>query len=126
MILKTEKGEYHCHFYHKNISNRPRRVHMQTEVRLHPGPCKLEGPEGEKRCTIPGVRTVARQNSRLDVFDKRVGRIVALDRALRGLPETTVTGRVIWPKPLVPREVRAQLWKSYFEQAKLPKSRGSR
>jgi len=113
MKLTTEKGEFHAHFWHHSIEQRHhRRPHLVTEVRLHPGKCLLDA---NKHCTLPATHAVATCHSRLDAFDKKVGRVIALDRALRG-----VTGEFL------PRALRAQLWDSYKTQAHLPKSRGSR
>jgi hypothetical protein len=110
MRLTTESGEeFHAHFYHHSVGKRRRRPHLRTEVRLHPGPCTLDA---NKHCTHEAVHAMATQHSRLDGFDKKVGRVVALDRALKA-------------SEAFPRELRAQLWASYQNQAKMPRSRAA-
>lgn len=132
MKLATESGEYHAHFIHKNVSKRPRRPHFVTEVRLHEGPCTLEGPEGAKRCVTESLIGEARCHSKLDVFNKAEGRARALHNAMLRIAkeywwdgEDQMSGEVSRTE-FLPRPVRIQIWDAYKAQAKLPTSRASR
>jgi len=120
--LETDQGTYFAHFWHHQIDRRKRRPHLRTEVRLHPGPCNATK---ETPCTVEAARAIATTHSRLDVFNKKVGRAIALDRVLKGFSGTRADelGPV---GELVPRSVRAQIWQAYKGQSKLPESNGTR
>lgn len=126
MILKTEKGEFHAHFWHHQRGKlRRKNPRFITELRFHEGPCKLEQVGVDERTGKPRMQCMsdshhaeAKCHTKKDVFRREAGRATALDRLLK---MTTIAGREVFD-----RATRIQIWDAYKAAgAKLPASRGA-
>jgi hypothetical protein len=100
-------GNYFLHFQHTENNG-----HRITVCHLHEGPCVRIDNRGP--CTIRGLEShtgVARCSSE-DTFDKRLGRKLALERALHD----------VGPEGTYPRTIRSEIWREYFRISKPPRS----
>ena len=89
MILETEVGKFALHIMHNRDIGKGR-----TEVTVHPVPCA----HNERPCRTTNQLVGISQCHERDQFSRRVGRKIAFERAVTGLPN----------------ELRAALWKAFL------------
>lgn len=96
MFLDTGDKQFTAHFQHFRDS----RQHWLTRVKIHPGRCEVKGCVGIVTAPDCFYQGIAKCNP-CDQFSKKVGRRMALTRALEPLP----------------RSLRAQIWEAYWKES---------